>query len=100
MFLGFLFCLPSYLLSTETEIDKFLCFFRKTFQDASFPPKLHVLKEHVIPFMRKWHFPLGFFGEQGGENVHHEFAQVASTFFHVKPATSRPKKTMEEHQET
>ena len=85
------------LLSTETDIEEFVCFFRTSFPDASFPPKLHVLEEHVIPFMRKWHFPLGFFGEQGGESVHHEFVQLASTFSHVKPATSRLKKTMEEH---
>ena len=85
------------LLSTETDIEEFVCFFRKTFPDASFPPKLHMLEEHVIPFMRKWHFPLGFFGEQGGESVHHEFVQLASTFSHLKPATSRLKKMMEEH---
>ena len=85
------------LLSTETDIEEFVCFFRTTFPDASFPPKLHMLEEHVIPFMRKWHFPLGFFGEQGGESVHHEFVQLASTFSHVKPATSRLKKMMEEH---
>ena len=85
------------LLSTETDIEEFVCFFRTSFPDASFPPKLHVLEEHVIPFMRKWHFPLGFFGEQEVESVDHEFVQLASTFSHVKPATSRLKKTMEEH---
>ena len=68
------------LLSTETDIEEFVCFFRTTFPDASFPPKLHMLEEHVIPFMRKWHFPLGFFSEQGGESVHHEFVHLASTF--------------------
>ena len=87
------------LLSTETDtcIEEFVCFFRTTFPDASFPPKLHMLEEHVIPFKRKWHFPLGFFSEQGGESVHHEFVQLASTFSHVKPATSQLKKMMEEH---
>ena len=44
----------------------------------------------------EWHFPLGFFGEQGGESVRHEFVQLASTFSHVKPATSRLKKMMGE----
>ena len=77
------------LLSTETDIEEFVCFFRTTFPDASFPPKLHMLEEHVIPFMRKWHFPLGFY--------HHEFVQLVSTFSRVKPATSRLKKMMEEH---
>ena len=44
----------------------------------------------------EWHLPLGFFGEQGGESVLHEFVQLASTFSHVKPATSRLKKMMGE----
>lgn len=56
-----------------------------------------MLEEHITPFMRKWHFPLGFFGEQEGESIHHEFVQLPSTFSHVKPATSRLKKMLEEH---
>ena len=31
-----IFCLPLYLLPTETEIEEFVCFFRITFPDASF----------------------------------------------------------------
>ena len=56
-----------------------------------------MLEGHVIPFMRKWHFPLGFFGDQGGESIHKDFAQFASTFSHVKPVTSRLKKMLQEH---
>ena len=62
-----------------------------------FPQKMHMLEEHVIPFLRKWYFPLGFVGEQGGESIHKEFVLLASTFSHVKPATSRLKKMLEEH---
>ena len=86
-----------FTLSTEQEIDEFVSFFRATFPEATFPPKMHMLEEHVIPFMRKWHFPLGFFGEQGGESIHHEFVQLASTFSHVKSATSRLKKMLDMH---
>ena len=74
-----------------------MCFFRTNFPDNSFPPQLHVLEEYVIPFRSKWHFRLGFFSEQGGKSVDHEFAQLASTFFHAKPATLRLKKMMEKH---
>ena len=84
-------------MSTERDIEEFANFFRTTFPDATFPPKMHMLEEHVTPFMRKWRFPLGFFGEQGGESIHKEFVLLASTFSHVKPATSRLKKMLEEH---
>ena len=38
-----------------------------------------------------------FFGEQGGESIHREFVQLASTFSHVKSATSRLKKMLDMH---
>ena len=56
-----------------------------------------MLEEHVVPFLRRWHSPLGFFGEQGGESIHKDFVQLASTFSHVKPSTMRLKKMLEEH---
>ena len=56
-----------------------MAYIRSKFKDISFPPKLHMLGEHVVEFIRKLHFPLGFFGEQGGESIHHESEQLAST---------------------
>ena len=74
-----------------------MTYFRTNFQTATFPPKMHMLEEHTVPFMRKWKFPLGFFGEQGGESIHHEFGGLSTQFIHVKPDTSRLKKMLEEH---
>ena len=56
-----------------------------------------MLEEHIVPFLRRWHFPLGFLGEQGGESTHKDFVQLASTFSHVKLSTKRLKKMLEEH---
>ena len=56
-----------------------------------------MLEEHVVEFIRKWHFPLGFFGEQGGESIHHEFVQLASTYFKVKPDRACLKQMLQEH---
>ena len=44
---------------------------------------MHMLEEHVVPFIRKRKFPLGFFGEQGGESIHHDFVSLAETFSRV-----------------
>ena len=63
----------------------------------SFPPKLRMLEDHVVEFIRKWHFPLGCFGEQGSESIHHEFVQLASTYYKVEPGTARLKQMLQEH---
>ena len=73
-----------FTLSTEQDIEAFVDFFRCNFPDATFPPKMHMLEEHVVPFLRRWNFPLGFFGEQGGESIHKDFVQLASTFSHTR----------------
>lgn len=56
-------------LLTENTIAAYLEFFRKNFPQESIPPKMHILEDHVIPFMKKWKVGLGFLGEQGVESV-------------------------------
>ena len=85
------------ILFPENDIKQLMVYIREKFQDMTFPPKLHMLEEHVVDFIRRWHFPLGFFGEQGGESIHHEFVQLASTFCRAKPDTARLKQMMQEH---
>ena len=75
----------------------FTTYLREQFPQATFPPKLHMLEDHVVSFIQKWHFPLGFFGEQGGESIHHKFVDLAATFACVHPATERLKRMLEEH---
>lgn len=58
---------------------------------------MHMLEEHVVPFIRKWKFPLGFFSEQGGESIYHDFVSLAETFSRVKPDTDQLKKMLKEH---
>ena len=58
-----------FTLSTEQDIEEFVTFFRSNFPDATLPPKMHRLEEHVVPFLRRWHFPLRFFGERGGDSI-------------------------------
>ncbi|XP_071795767.1 uncharacterized protein [Asterias amurensis] len=50
----------------EQDITSYCEYFRSEFQSETIPPKFHMLDEHTVPFIRKWHFGLGFLGEQGG----------------------------------
>ncbi|XP_078374945.1 uncharacterized protein LOC144658426 [Oculina patagonica] len=81
----------------ENDIKQFIAYYRSNFAERTFPPKLHMLEDHVVPFIRKWKFPLGFFGEQGGESIHHEFKLFENTNISVKPAFERLKKMLEQH---
>ena len=59
----------------QEDIDNYMKFFRANFSqiqgaDVRVLPKHHLLESHVIPWMRKWGFGMGFHGEQGGEQIH------------------------------
>ena len=56
-----------------------------------------MLEGHVIKFIKKWKLPLGFFGEQGGESIHHELALIDKDYSGVKPDTRRLKGILETH---
>ena len=56
-----------------------------------------MLEDHVVNFIQIWHFPLGFFGEQGGESIHQKFVDLAATFARVHLTTERLKRILEEH---
>jgi hypothetical protein len=51
-------------------------FFRREFAEESVTPKMHILEEHVVPWIRRWRVALGFHGEQGGESVHARFNSI------------------------
>ena len=74
-----------------------MTYFRTNFQAATFPPKMHMLEEHAVQFIRRWKFPLGFFDKQGSELIHNEFVGLSTQFLQVKPDSSRLKKMLEEH---
>ena len=56
-----------------------------------------MLEAHVVKFIRQHKFPLGFFGEQGGESIHHEFREFADAHQSVKPPPKRLKAMLEAH---
>ncbi|XP_038049523.1 uncharacterized protein LOC119723080 isoform X2 [Patiria miniata] len=57
----------------DQAIKDYMNFFRGEFPSESIPPKMHLLEDHVMPWIRRWGFGLGFHGEQGGESVHSHF---------------------------
>lgn len=73
--------LPFPFPSTELTIRSYLQYFRSNFINETIPPKMHILEDHVVPFIKKWHVGLGFLGEQGVESVH---ARLNSIKYNVR----------------
>ncbi|XP_057300002.1 uncharacterized protein LOC130630499 [Hydractinia symbiolongicarpus] len=81
----------------ETAIENFMNFYRKTWPDASITPKLHMLENHAIDFVRRWGTAFGFYGEQGAESIHPTFNKLMATYCQMKPPTKRLQAMMNEH---
>ena len=78
-------------------VDEFLTCLRANWPSVSITPKLHMLEDHVIPFLQRWNAGCGFYGEQGGESIHQVFKKIKHRYAPIKNGVQRLKYTMEEH---
>ena len=51
---------------SATAIETFMHYWRSTWPKETVTPKMHILEEHMVPFLKKWKLGCGFYGEQGG----------------------------------
>ena len=64
----------------ELQIKEFLKFYRDSFPRATILPKMHLLEDHMVPWMRRWHLGAGFMGEQGAESIHAHLNRLETTY--------------------
>lgn len=74
-----------------------MAYYRKEFPHASVLPKMHMLEEHVLPWLRKWHVGFGLLGEQGIESVHAHFNRLGRTYASVPEEVDRLRTLLTEH---
>ena len=43
---------------------------RSEFPEATIIPKLHLLEDHMVEWLKKYHMAPGLMGEQGAESIH------------------------------
>lgn len=55
-------------------------FYRKKFSHATVTPKLHILEDHVVPWLRRWHIGAGLMGEQGAESIHSHVKKLEANY--------------------
>ena len=87
----------TYLYLTERDIDDFLAFYRDSWPHATITPKLHMLEDHVVPFLNKWGVGLGFLGEHGAESIHARFNRIRATCAKIPNPCKRLHSIMKEH---
>ena len=71
-----------------------MAYYRSQFSTATVTPKLHVLEEHVVPWIKKWGVGFGLSGEQGAESIHAYFNQLRSTYNSIPQHLLRLKRMM------
>ena len=64
---------------------------------ATVTPKLHMLEDHVVPFIRMWRVGLGMMGEQGAESIHSRFNTLGRTYSSMKNSVERLKSMVKDH---
>lgn len=79
-------------------MTEFMEYYREEFPLASVTPKMHMLEDHILPWMQKWHFNPGFHGEQGAESIHTIFNSLARTFASVRDPEEQLRLIFQEHQ--
>ena len=80
-----------YLFCIENDITEFMAHYRSSFPHATVLPKMHILEDHVIPWLRKWHVGAGLMGEQGAESLHAHLHTLERNFASITNPVDRLK---------
>ena len=78
------------------DIDDFVSYYRAA-MGSSFIPKLHMLEDHVVPFIKQWRVDLGMLGVQGMEGIHARFNSLERTYSNMSNRVERLKCVVAEH---
>ena len=57
-----------------------MSYYRKHFPGATVLPKMHILEDHVVPWLSRWNIGAGLMGEQGAESLHAHVHKLESNF--------------------
>lgn len=82
---------------TESNICNFLDYYRSNFPTATITPKLHMLEDHIIPWIRQWHVGFGLMGEQGAESIHAAFNYDERIYANLGNRVEKLKSVLQNH---
>ena len=88
---------PEEISVLDDNIKGFLQYLRHNFPDVTISPKLHMMEDHIIPFITRWGAGCGFFGKQGGESIHAKFNNLKRTYRIINNKKDCLKAIMQSH---
>ena len=74
-----------------------MAYYRSQFSTSTVTPKLHMLEDHVVPWMKRWGVRFGLLGEQGAESIHAHFNSLKRTYSGIPDSLQRLKQMIVEH---
>ena len=88
---------PADVTGIQKRIDAYMGYFRRHFPEQSVTPKMHMLEDHIVPWIEKWGVGMALHGEQGGEGIHKEFNRLHRVMAGIKDPLQQLLATMREH---
>lgn len=61
-----------------------MSFYRAEFPWATILPKMHIMEDHVIPWLKRFHIGAGLMGEQGAESIHARMMKLERDYRGIK----------------
>lgn len=80
----------------DTHIRSFMKFYWERFPSSTVFPKLHIMEEHIMPWVKKWKLGLGIMGEQGAESLHDHMMRLERTYQGIPDDVERLKHIVRE----
>ena len=74
---------------TEKDITAFLEYYRANFPQSAILPKMHLLEDHVVPWIKRWGLGAGLMGEQGAESIHAHLNKLEATYSSIPNRVDR-----------
>ena len=63
--------------------------YREFFPNATILPKMHILEDHVVEWMKRWKIGAGLMGEQGAESIHAHYRTTRDHILWNRQPTSK-----------
>ena len=78
-------------------IDSFVAYYRSSFPTDNFFPKLHMMEDHIIPWIQRWRVGCGIMGEQGAESLHASFNNTERAYNNMRDRVQRLNVLLKNH---
>lgn len=82
---------------SDKNIKEFMKFYRANFPEATVLPKMHLMEDHLVSWLRKWRVGLGLMAEQGAESIHASINSIKAAYTNIPDRVKRLKCILQEH---